>query len=75
MGRGQLSDPTGRHQSPVLRFAKPIESNGEHDFTCPGCDEILLRRVSAQAVHGITFRCPSCGAYSRVPSSSPEPSE
>lgn len=67
IGRGQLSDPGGRHFAPILNLRAGVESVGEHDFTCPGCDAILLRRVSPQVVHDLTFRCPACGTYCRVP--------
>lgn len=75
IGRGQLSHPSGRHFAPIVNLGRGIESIGEHDFACPGCNEILLRRVSFGAVDGITFRCPACGAYCRVPGSSPEPAD
>ncbi|TAK67462.1 MAG: hypothetical protein EPO19_11055 [Betaproteobacteria bacterium] len=67
IGRGQPSDPAGRHFAPIIDLRSNIESVGEHDFACPECDTILLRRVSAQAVYGIAFRCPTCKTFSRVP--------
>ncbi len=66
-GRNQLSDPAGCHFTPIVNLLSGIESIDEHDFACPGCDTILLRRVSTQAVHGITFRCPTRGTYCRTP--------
>lgn len=56
VGRGQLSDPAGRHFAPVLNLKSAIESVGEHDFTCPACDEILLRCVDIGALR--EFRVP-----------------
>ena len=48
-----------------------IRGQGNTDYACAGCEVTLLQHVVPSQIQGLVFRCPHCGAYSRIPDGAP----
>ena len=46
-----------------------LRGQGDTDYTCANCGKILLRRVLDKEIRNLVFKCPLCGAHSRIPAS------
>jgi hypothetical protein len=59
-----------RPQTPVIASdtLPCLQGKGSRNYSCPGCRRILLAGIEYNQVRAHTiFRCPHCGAYSRMP--------
>jgi predicted RNA-binding Zn-ribbon protein involved in translation (DUF1610 family) len=44
-----------------------MTGDGDTDYTCPGCDAIVISRIQLGQVDHLVFRCARCGTYGAVP--------
>lgn len=68
MERVQNPDATMSIVLPASKRAA-IQGQGDTDYTCAKCGKILLRRVLDTKIGNLVFKCPLCGAHSRIPAS------
>jgi predicted RNA-binding Zn-ribbon protein involved in translation (DUF1610 family) len=68
MERVQNPDSTMTIVLPAMARAA-IRGQGDTDYTCAGCGKTLLRRVLHTRIRNLVFKCPDCGAHSRIPAS------
>ena len=68
MERVQNPDATMSIVLPSMKRAA-VRGQGDTDYTCSRCGKILLRRVRDKEIQNLVFKCPLCGAHSRIPAS------
>jgi len=68
MERVQDPDSTMSIVLPTVARAA-IRGQGDTDYTCAACGKILLRKVLGKEIQNLVFKCPLCGAHSRIPAS------
>ena len=68
MERVQHPDATMSIVLPTAARAA-LRGQGDTDYTCSSCGKILLRRVLDKDIRSLVFKCPLCGAHSRIPAS------
>ena len=59
-----------RPTTPVLTSSTLpcIKGSGHRHYSCPGCRRIILEGIESDEVEkSAIFRCPQCGAHSRMP--------
>jgi predicted RNA-binding Zn-ribbon protein involved in translation (DUF1610 family) len=55
-------------QASVLAFTKTgpyalIVGNGDVNYLCGACQNVICERVQRGQVAGIVFKCPNCGSF------------
>ena len=66
MKRVQDPDATMSIVLPSMKRAA-VRGQGDTDYTCAGCGKTLLRKVLDKEIRNLVFKCPHCGAHSRIP--------
>jgi len=44
-----------------------LTGDGDTDYTCPGCDAIVVSQIKPGQAGNLVFRCARCGTYGAVP--------